>query len=113
MDRVARWCEHHLGSAPRGEFFRADHLSDVRGLELEDGRRVVVKLRGRQERLVGCAAVHRAVWAAGVPCPEPLAGPHALADDAPETWVSAEARSTVKRRGRRTTLPGRTRACSP
>jgi hypothetical protein len=91
MDRVARWCEHHLGSAPREELFRADHLSDVRGLELEDGRRVVLKLRGRQERLVGCAAVHRAVWAAGIPCPEPLAGPLPLAADRPDTWVSAEA----------------------
>jgi hypothetical protein len=50
----------------------------------------VLKLRGRQERLLGCHAVHRAVWEAGIPCPEPLVGPQPLADDEPDRWVTAE-----------------------
>jgi hypothetical protein len=89
--RLATWCELHLGSAPRERFFGADHLSEVHGLLLADGRRVVLKVRGRQERLHGCQAVQRAVWEAGIPCPEPLAGPLELAPDEPLAWVSAEA----------------------
>jgi hypothetical protein len=37
-----------------------------------DGREVVVKVRPHGSRLVGCAVVHRALWTAGFPCPEPL-----------------------------------------
>ncbi len=33
---------------------------------------MVVKVRPRGSRLVGCAVVHRALWTAGFPCPEPL-----------------------------------------
>jgi hypothetical protein len=60
-ERLAAWCRRHLGSAPVERFFGADHLSQVHGLRLADGREVVLKLRGRQERLLGCHAVHRAV----------------------------------------------------
>ena len=88
---LSAWCERHLGSASVDRFFGADHLSEVHGLALADGRRVVLKVRGRQERLRGCHAVHRALWEAGIPCPEPLAGPEPLADDDPDRWVSAEA----------------------
>jgi hypothetical protein len=90
-ERLAAWCRRHLGSTPAERFFGADHLSQVHGLRLADGREVVLKLRGRQERLLGCHAVHRAVWEAGIPCPEPLVGPQSLADDRPDWWVTAEA----------------------
>jgi Phosphotransferase enzyme family len=33
---------------------------------------VVVKVRPQRSRLAGCAVVHRALWTAGFPCPEPL-----------------------------------------
>jgi hypothetical protein len=88
--RLASWCERHLGSAPAERFFGADHLSQVHGLRLDDGREVVVKLRGQAQRLLGCYAVHRAVWEAGIPCPEPLVGPQPLADDEPGWSVTAE-----------------------
>ena len=52
-DRLATWCVRHLDSAPVERFFGADHLSEVHGLRLADGRKVVLKLRGRQERLHG------------------------------------------------------------
>jgi hypothetical protein len=89
-ERLAAWCVRHLGSAPVDRFFGADHLSEVHGLQLADGRHVVLKVRGRQDRLRACHVVHRAVWEAGIPCPEPLVGPQALADDEPGRWVSAE-----------------------
>jgi hypothetical protein len=39
---------------------------------------VVVKVRPGMSRLAGCAAVHRALWTAGFPCPEPLVDPQPL-----------------------------------
>jgi hypothetical protein len=88
--RLAHWCERHLGSGVEERFFGADHLSQVHGLRLADGREVIVKVRGRMERLRACDAVHRTVWRAGIPCPEPLVGPQPLADDEPEQWATAE-----------------------
>src|SRR3954465_4478873 len=100
-DPLAAWCTRHLGSAPVERFFGADHLSEVHGLRLADGRKVVLKVRGRQERLHGCHAVHRALWEAGIPCPEPLVGPQPLADDDQDRWVTAEmwGGATASRRG--------------
>jgi hypothetical protein len=87
---LAGWCQHHLGSAAVEQFFGADHLSAVHGLRLADGRAVVLKVRGADARLVACTIVQRAVWQAGVWCPEPLAGPSWLSPEHPDTWVSAE-----------------------
>ena len=50
----------------------------MKGLRLADGREVVIKVRPRMARLAGCAAVHRALWTAGFPCPEPLTGLQSL-----------------------------------
>jgi Phosphotransferase enzyme family len=74
LDALAAWCRRWLGAPPAAELFEAGHLSTVKGLRLADGREVVVKVRPREPRLTGCAAVHRALWAAGFPCPEPLVG---------------------------------------
>src|SRR6185436_10157192 len=41
-ERLVRWCERHLGSAPVERFFGADHLSEVHGVRLADGREVVL-----------------------------------------------------------------------
>jgi hypothetical protein len=72
MDALAVWCTRWLGAPPVAELFEAGWLSAVKGLRLADGREVVVKVRPLSPRLAGCAAVHRALWAAGFPCPEPL-----------------------------------------
>ena len=71
-DALAGWCTRWLGAPPAAELFEAGWLSTVQGLRLTDGREVVVKVRPGAPRLAGCAAVHRALWAAGFPCPEPL-----------------------------------------
>jgi Phosphotransferase enzyme family len=55
--------------------FELAHLSVVAGLRLTDGREVVVKARPPADRIQGCVHVQRHLWAAGFPCPEPLAGP--------------------------------------
>ena len=73
MDALAVWCRRWLGAPPAAELFEAGNLSTVKGLRLADGREVVVKVRPRLPRLAGCAVVHRALWTAGFPCPEPLA----------------------------------------
>ena len=71
-DALAVWCRRWLGAPPAAELFEAGYLSAVRGLRLADGREVVVKVRPHGSRLAGCAVVHRALWTAGFPCPEPL-----------------------------------------
>jgi hypothetical protein len=71
-DALTVWCRRWLGAPPAAELFGSGYLSTVKGLRLADGREVVVKVRPRQPRLTGCAVVHRALWTAGFPCPEPL-----------------------------------------
>jgi len=75
---IAAWCRRHLGSEPAEVLFTMSHLSSVTGLVLRDGRQVVLKIRPMAPRLAACAAVHRHLFAAGFPCPQPLAGPHPL-----------------------------------
>lgn len=70
-----QWCERALGSRPAEVLFATGHLSRVLGIRLSDGRDVVVKIRPAAPRIAGCVAVQRALWAAGFPCPEVLAGP--------------------------------------
>jgi hypothetical protein len=72
MDALAVWCGRWLGAPPAAQLFEAGYLSTVKGLRLADGREVVVKVRPWAPRLAGCAVVHRALWTAGFPCPEPL-----------------------------------------
>jgi hypothetical protein len=77
---VIRWCISALGSAPVRELFRRSHLSEVIGLELGDGRRVVIKARPGSARLEAAAAVQRHLHDQGFPCPAVLAGPAPLGD---------------------------------
>ncbi len=72
IDALASWCRRWLGAPPAAQLFEAGYLSTVKGLRLADGRGVVIKVRPRMSRLAGCAVVHRALWTAGFPCPEPL-----------------------------------------
>jgi hypothetical protein len=78
MDALASWCRRWLGAPPAAELFGSGYLSAVTGLRLADGREVVVKVRSHSPRLAGCAVVHRALWTAGFPCPEPLVDPQPL-----------------------------------
>ncbi len=77
---IAAWCARHLGSPAVEQFFGMQRLSAVHGVRLADGREVVLKVRPAHPRQAACVIVQRAAWQAGVPCPEPLAGPHPLAD---------------------------------
>lgn len=74
-DALHAWCERWLGAAPRRIIFELRQLSQVVGLELADGRSVVVKVRPPARRLVACALAQHHLWSCGYPCPEPLAGP--------------------------------------
>ena len=75
---VAAWCARHLGSEPAEVLFTMGHLSSVTGLVLRDDRQVVLKVRPMAYRLEACATVHRRLFEAGFPCPQPLAGPAPL-----------------------------------
>jgi hypothetical protein len=90
---LSAWCDRHLGSPAVEPFFGMQRLSAVHGLRLADGRQVVLKVRGVQPRQAACALVHAANWAAGIPCPEPLAGPSPLVDG-PSAVPAAPGEST-------------------
>jgi len=87
---LAAWCAEHLGSPAVGRHFGLRRLSAVHGVTLADGRAVVLKVRAAQPRQAACATVHEALWAAGIPCPRPLAGPRPLAVGRREVPVLAE-----------------------
>jgi len=76
--RLAAWCVRELGAEPIRVEFEAAHLTSVIGLELADGRRVVVKVRSPSERLTACCLVQRSLWSQGFPCPELLVAPTSL-----------------------------------
>jgi Ser/Thr protein kinase RdoA (MazF antagonist) len=81
------WCALHLGAGVHSVLFSEGFLSTVFGVRLTSGIDVVVKIRARAERLLGCAAVHRMLYERGYPCPEPLVDLEALSGFA----ASAEA----------------------
>jgi len=101
---LAVWCEKHLGSAAERELFRAGHLTRVIGTRLADGREVVVRVRPAATRIAACTEVQRHLFAAGFPCPQPLAGPAPLGghEATAETYTGGGA-----------TLPGSGRAAQP
>ena len=82
------FCLAHLGSAIGGSLFYSTSTGAVHGVELEDGRRVVIKTRpplqtnpgvplGRQE-LEGVIAVMHKLADSGFPCPRPLLSPNPM-----------------------------------
>jgi hypothetical protein len=72
---LADWCERILGARPACVLFRSGHLSEVIAAELADGRRVVIKARPSDPRIVACTAVQKHLARAGFPCPGPLTVP--------------------------------------
>ena len=77
-DAIHAWCTRRLHAAPSSVLFKTGHLSVVIGLRLVDGREVVLKARPPAARIAACVEVQRRAWAAGFPCPQPLAGPAPL-----------------------------------
>jgi hypothetical protein len=86
---VMQWCERELGPVERVESVR-EEMSEVFLVGLQDAGRVVVKVRADPEgRAVGCLEAQSRVWAAGLPCPEPLTGVGRLGSVSvhAEAWV--------------------------
>lgn len=77
---IVNWCRDELGAEPARQLFRRSHLSDVIGLELVDGRRVVLKIRAPSGRLEAATMVQRHLHDKGFPCPEVLGGPSPLGE---------------------------------
>jgi hypothetical protein len=78
---LARWCRVRLGSEPRDCAFYRSSIGAVAGLELEDGRRVVLKAHQPRVPIARLQAIHAVtatLSSAGYPCPMPLAGPSPL-----------------------------------
>lgn len=79
---LSAWCVKWLAAPAADMLFATGEVSAVWGLRLDDGRAVVVKVRRPSARLAGCFAVHRHLWQAGFPCPEPLVGTQPLGEHA-------------------------------
>lgn len=75
QDNLSAWCVARFESHPNSIIFESGYSSAVFGIVLGNNRRVVVKVRPWYERLVSCWRVHRKMWEAGFPCPEPLGPP--------------------------------------
>lgn len=83
---LADWCLRHLDAPLDRVLFRSGHISEVVGVELSNGRHVVVKARPFQPRIAGCLRVQAELAHAGFPCPQPLTA----ATRVRELTVSAE-----------------------
>jgi hypothetical protein len=71
------FCQHRLGSRVAGGLFYGSSVGCVAGVELDDGRQVVVKVYQRRwgrDFLAAVARVQRQLVARGFPCPEALLG---------------------------------------
>ncbi|CAG0937457.1 hypothetical protein TFLX_06387 [Thermoflexales bacterium] len=75
QENLAAWCTARFELPLNSIIFESGYSSAVVGIVLGDNRRVVVKVRPWHERLISCWRVHRQMWEAGFPCPEPLGPP--------------------------------------
>lgn len=80
MENISSWCNERFGSPLLDVLFESGYSSAVFGIVLGNDQRVVVKVRPWHDRLVSCWQVHRYMWEAGFPCPEPLGSPERHAD---------------------------------
>jgi hypothetical protein len=87
--QVASFCRAQLGTTIALLRFYWVSVGCVLGLDLEDGRSIVVKVQNgaRDGRyLAACLDVRRELVAAGFPCPRPIAGPIRLGP----AWATVE-----------------------
>ncbi|GLV60439.1 hypothetical protein KDH_72580 [Dictyobacter sp. S3.2.2.5] len=83
MELVNAFCERELGSGIASTIFYEVSIGVVSGLQLHDGRRIVLKLLGpdeSMERLRGVTRVQHYLREQGYPCTQPLFGPLPLVD---------------------------------
>lgn len=81
---IRAFCETHLDAGVGCTLFRATSVGAVFGLELDDTRRVVVKVHRPQESpRQTLQAIHRVqehLWRNAFPCPRPLVGATPMAN---------------------------------
>ena len=72
---LSAWCEERLGAPPVRELFGRRQASHVTGVELADGRQVVVKQRHDENgRAAAWVEAQRQLTDLGLPCARPLTG---------------------------------------
>ncbi|WP_205843590.1 phosphotransferase [Nakamurella deserti] len=70
---LSAWCLEQFGAEPAREIFGRRQASHVTGLELTDGRQLVVKARHDENgRAATCVAVQERLADLGFPCARPL-----------------------------------------
>ena len=98
--KIDAFARERLGSGIAGYLFYAASVGSTHGVELEDGRRLVIKVRPPAETnpclpfdptsLGQIVGAQRHLAAAGYPCPVPILGPVPLARGLAtvETWLA-------------------------
>ncbi|WP_091672551.1 hypothetical protein [Amycolatopsis marina] len=71
-DWLPHWCVDQLGNEPVSVLFKLRRMSAVFGLQLADGRDVVVKAREDEGRAASCVAAQARLAERGFPCARPL-----------------------------------------
>lgn len=89
VEIVNEFCQSHLGSSLRGYLFYGASVGSTHGVQLEDGRDLVIKVRPPPETnpylslertsLEGICRVMTWLADRGYPCPRPVLGPTPLA----------------------------------
>lgn len=93
---VDGWCRDELGSGIAAYVFYRASVGSVHGVELRDGRRVVVKAvrpGSHAERLIAARRWTARLAADGYPCPRPLGEPRGIGRGvaAAESWLDVGA----------------------
>jgi hypothetical protein len=107
------FCATHLGAYISGSVFYASSQADVSGVQLTDGRRVVVKAHLPDWPLTFLTAAYQVqhrLFARNFPCPQPLLGPmplgqgYAVVEELVDAGSFADARDPAVRRSLAQTL---------
>ncbi|MEU5894186.1 hypothetical protein ABZ835_46505 [Streptomyces sp. NPDC047461] len=70
---VVEWCTRELGGTPVERLLSSTQMSEVAAVRLDDGRRIVVKVRPDEAgRAKACVDVQRFLADSRYPCPRPL-----------------------------------------
>ncbi|UIX34380.1 phosphotransferase [Streptomyces sp. GQFP] len=70
---VVEWCTRELGGTPVERLLSTTQMSEVAAVRLDDGRRIVVKIRPDEAgRARACVDVQHFLADSGYPCPRPL-----------------------------------------
>ena len=91
------WCREHLGAEVSGVLWTVASSGVVHAVDLDDGRRLVVKVRPAEQagRIAESRAVQTALADAGFPVPLPIGHLHPFGDDVAGAEARVDGATTI------------------